>query len=280
MSENCKGARQTISVVIPTRNVEPIIRRCLDSVAFADEVVIVDMYSTDDTERVCRSYPNVRFFRRQDYIYGNFNYGLEQATSDWILRLDSDEVINPELQREVLRVLEAPPEGVNGFYFPSVQYMFGEPMRHGVGLPELCLRLCLFRKGKARYLVKSEHEGLTADGPFGVLGGYYEHFTNYTTSEVIQKYDYYTSKDVERVPVQELGPPSVWRILYRCVRRFIWSYIQRKGYRDGALGFFSSAFRGPVYILIEEAKRWERWKAAVKESDQQGPQVDHPEQGR
>lgn len=252
--------RQTVSVVIPTFNVEGIIRRCLDSVAFADEIIIVDMLSTDRTDKVCRSYPNVRFFRRQDYIYGNCNFGIDQATSDWIIKLDSDEVIDAKLQSEILRVIHNPQPGINGYYFPSVQYMFGEPMHHGVGSPALCERMSLFRKGTARYQVRSEHEGLTAQGPFGRLAGHYSHFTNHTTSEVIRKYDYYTSKDVERLAPSELKPPSVWSIMYRCLRQFFWMYVQQKGYKDGLLGFFSSAFRGPVYILIEEAKRWERYK--------------------
>jgi glycosyltransferase involved in cell wall biosynthesis len=269
-------ARQTAAVVIPTYNVASIIRPCLDSVSFADEVIIVDMFSTDETEEVCRSYPNVRFFQRLDYIYGNFNYGVDQATSDWIIKLDSDEVLNHELQQEVMRVLAKPEPGLKGYYFPSVQHMFGMAMRHGVGAPSVTARVSMFLRGTARYQVRAEHEGLCAQGPFGWFKGYYEHYTNHTTSEVIRKFDYYTNKDIDRVPPDQLTAPSVWRIVYRCLRQFIWMYIQMGGYKDGALGFFSSAFRGPVYILIEEAKRWERWRATRAENMAKQPGAAHP----
>src|SRR3954466_14724883 len=87
-----------VAAVIPTKNVAEVIAPTLDSLAFCDEVIIVDMHSTDGTREVCERYPNVRFFERNDYIYGNFNFGVEQANSDWIVRLDSDEVISAALR--------------------------------------------------------------------------------------------------------------------------------------------------------------------------------------
>jgi glycosyltransferase involved in cell wall biosynthesis len=252
--------RETVCAVIPTYNVAGHIRKCLDSLRFADEVVVVDMFSTDRTEAICRGYPNVRFFQRKDYILANFNFGVEQATTDWAMKVDSDEVLDEELQHDIQRVLANPAPGINGYYFNSVQYMFGLPMHYGVGRPELVERLSMFRRGTARYEARSEHEGLTATGPFGHLKGKYEHFTNHDTSEIVRKFDYYTSKDAERLEESDLRAPSVRGVIYRCLRQFFWMYVEQKGYKDGLLGFFSSAFRGPVYILIEEAKRWERWR--------------------
>src|SRR5437016_13512356 len=97
--------KQTVAAVIPTKNVADFIGGALESLRFCDEVIIVDMFSTDDTQKICESYPNVRFFQRQDYIYGNFNFGMEQARSQWIIRLDSDERLSPELQDEIIALL-------------------------------------------------------------------------------------------------------------------------------------------------------------------------------
>src|SRR5215212_640490 len=91
------SGRRTLSVVIPTLNVEAIIGRCLEAVRWADEVVVVDMFSTDQTRAICERFPNVRFIPRRDYIFANVNHGMEVATGDWVMRLDSDEVLTPEL---------------------------------------------------------------------------------------------------------------------------------------------------------------------------------------
>lgn len=257
MSESTKS-RETVTVVIPTLNVADFIAACLDQLAFADEVIVVDMFSTDATKEICTRYPNVRFVERKDYIFGNVNHGFELANTDWVIRLDSDEVLDKELQQEILRVLANPEAGVNTYNFLGLHYMFGLPMWHGVG--GLKPRRHMFRKGTAAYPVKGEHEDIEAQGEFRTLGGKYEHFTNHTTEEVIKKFNYYTSKDSERWPRNELYPPNTIKLLRNCTRSFILYYIKRKGYKDGALGLFSSLFRGPIYTLIEEAKRWERWR--------------------
>jgi len=252
--------RETVAVVVPTLNVEGILARCLDALTWADEVIVVDMFSTDGTRAVCERYPNVRFFERKDYIYGNVNFGIDEAGTDWVIRLDIDEVLNPELQESIQRVLRHPEPGISGYYFPSIQYMFGFPMSHGVGRREAVKRKCMFRKGTARYVCKDEHEDLTTTGTYGTLSGYYEHFTNHTTEEVVRKFNYYTQKDVERLTPEELRPPQPGKLLYRAARMFVLFYFQWKGYKDGYLGFFSSLFRGPIYMFIEEAKRWEAWE--------------------
>jgi glycosyltransferase involved in cell wall biosynthesis len=252
-------ARETVAVVIPTYNVETIIRRCLESVAWADEIIIIDMFSTDRTVEICQEYPNVRLFRRNDYIFGNVNFGMEQARTDWVIRLDSDEIPNEELQRSILHVLSHPEPDVSGYCFPSVQYMFGRPMRYGPGLRERNIRKCMFRRGTARYECRSEHEDITSTGKLKVLSGHYDHLTNHTVEEVIRKFNYYAERDIERLDPGSLTAPDPWRITRHAVRMFFRYYVQLKGHRDGHLGFFSSLFRGPIYVLIEEAKRWEAW---------------------
>lgn len=256
--------RETATVVIPTLNVAPIIVRCLDALTWADVVYIVDMFSTDGTQEICRKYPNVRVFERTDYIYANVNYGMEQATTDWVIRLDSDEIISPELAADIVRVLENPEPEAKTYVFPSIQQMFGMPMHYGIGLPHLVARKCMFRRGTAHYECKAEHEDITASEPTKTLSGHYDHYTNFTTEEVVRKFNYYTERDVERLKPEELTAPRPARILYRSLRMFFLYYIQWKGYKDGYLGFFSCLFRSSVYMYLEEAKRWEAWEKAKK----------------
>jgi glycosyltransferase involved in cell wall biosynthesis len=258
-----------LSAVIPTKNVAGIVRPTLESLRFCDEVVIVDMFSTDDTRAVCESYPNVKFYQRQDYIYGNFNYGAEQAKGDWILRLDSDEVVDPELRDSILEVLNDPnPKFLHYDAFCHL-YFFGMRLRHGFGDQ---WRTMIFRKGTARYKVRSEHEGLTTTGPAGKLRGHYDHFTNPTITIWLAKANYYLDKDVQRAPLQP--PLPWWKVLLNMARYFRGAYFGKGQLRkDGYLGFvvaLCSAFA----MALEQLKLWEKYERARLKAA--GLLPDHP----
>jgi glycosyltransferase involved in cell wall biosynthesis len=105
--------RQTVAVIIPTKNVAAFFRPTLESIRFADEVIVVDMSSTDGTTSLCTEYANVKVIDKVDYIYANVNTGFDAATTDWVIRLDSDEVLTAALQDEILSFLENPPANVN-----------------------------------------------------------------------------------------------------------------------------------------------------------------------
>lgn len=258
-----------VSAVIPTRNVADVIVPTLESLRFCDEVVIVDMFSTDNTRTVCESYPNVRFFQRQDYIYGNFNYGVEQATGDWIIRLDSDEVISPKLRESIRCVLADPSPKFLHYDARCRLYICGMLLKGGYGD---CTRTTLFRKGTARYPVRGEHEGLELQGPAGWLEGHYDHFSVPTLGSWVSKYNYYTDKDAER---QAIRPPLPWwRVLWHAANHFRGSYFGSGRLRqDGYLGFAVAALAAFGQVLLE-LKVWERYERARLAS--LGMLPDHP----
>jgi glycosyltransferase involved in cell wall biosynthesis len=250
--------RETVAVVIPTLNVASFIKPTLESIRWADEIVIVDMFSDDGTKELVESYPNVRYFARKDYIFANVNYGMEQANTDWVIRLDSDEVLGEELIKAIQDFLEKPDPAIKTLRFRGVHRFFGFPAYEGVYNPKFCWRKHMFRKGTASYPCKSEHEDIETQEPTKDLPGTYDHYTNMTAEEVVRKFNYYTSRDVERLSEGELQPMSPGKLLYRCVRMLILYYIQQKGYKEGQFGFYTALFRGPVYTIIEQVKRWER----------------------
>jgi glycosyltransferase involved in cell wall biosynthesis len=261
--------RATVAAVIPTKNVAEIIRPTLESLRFCDEVMIVDMFSTDDTRRVCESYPNVRFLQRQDYIYGNFNYGADQAASAWIIRLDSDEVLGPELQASIQEVLDDPNPQFSHYDAACHLYMFGMRLRQGYGA---ALRTVLFRKGSARYPVKTEHETLERQGKAGRLRGFYEHFTNPTIGTWIEKTIYYIDKELERTPLRP--PQSRWKVLLNIARYFRGAYFGKGRLReDGYLGFVVALWGAFANALIE-IKMWEKYEQARLKAA--GKLPDHP----
>lgn len=262
------GRRATLTVVIPVLNVEAIIARCLDALTWADEVIVVDMFSTDRTEEICRQYPNVVFYQNRDYIYANVNYGIDRAKGDWIMRLDSDEVVSPELAKEIQEeVLAKPDTPYSGFWVPNRVYFFGKWIRYGVaydtrfGKDRIGYghRKILFRRGTARYACQREHEDLTTQGEYGVLRGHYEHYSHPTVSGWIAKMNYYTDRDVERLDVlaSDFRVPRPHRTLLALVKVFFDLYVRRKGYRDGLHGFIVCALN-TLYLLVERCKIWEK----------------------
>mgnify|MGYP000202982546 CR=1 FL=1 len=181
----------TISAVIPVKNVEKIIRGTIDSLWFCKEVILVDMYSTDKTKEIATSYPNVKFFEKNGYIFENFNFGMEQATSEWIIRMDSDERLSPELQEEILKTVASNPTE-NVFTAPYYSYFVGKSMLHG---GKFQTREVLFKKGSLAYPVRSEHEaiaplpGVTIKS--GELKGAYLHFSCPSIKKYIDKIKIY-----------------------------------------------------------------------------------------
>ena len=247
--------RETVAAVIPTKNVANIIKPTLDALQFCDEVVIVDMSSTDETRRVCEAYPNVRFFEREDYIYGNFNFGIEQAQTDWIIRIDSDEVISPVLAESIRRVLDRGGDATRKCYTAEPHlYMLGYRMQYGWGAKSR--RPTLFRKGVAQYRVRSEHEELQSEHPWGHLEGHYDHFTSPTLSDLTTKINYYTDKDAARsTPGRVRGPVAMsWNVLRWWLRFYLYPH---RSYRDGLPGFAVSVI-GAFSIILLDLKMWEK----------------------
>jgi len=251
-------SRATVAAVIPTKNVAGIIAGTLESLWFCDEIVVVDMFSTDDTRAVCEQYANVRFFQRDDYIYGNFNFGVEQAKSEWIIRLDSDERLSPELQDELVELLQGGPS-CDYFEAPFVAYIDGNPIRNGMAW-EQPVRKTLFRRGALRYRVRSEHEDLspTGDRPLtrGALRGAYHHFSTPDISTFWRKLDYYSERDYRRAVPGEIHVAPPWRLILRMARGFWRQYVVHHGYKDGYAGFVLCAMN-QAYRFLHEIKGWE-----------------------
>jgi glycosyltransferase involved in cell wall biosynthesis len=251
-----QAKRERISVVIPTKNSAALLGDCLQSVAWADELIVVDMFSTDDTAAVCERHPQCRFIQREDYIFGNVNFGFDCASWEWIMRLDSDERVTPELAAEIKGILCAPPLGVDVVEFWERVVILGHELRHGFGARHY--RKMMFRRGRARYQVRSEHEDLdTSGGRLRTLAGYLHH--NYTTvGQYLAKMDYYTDRDLERIELPARSP-SLSAGVVEPLRAFYLYYLKRQGYRDGWVGFIDAGMRA-FYQFTYWAKLRERWE--------------------
>lgn len=246
---------ERVAAVIPTKDAMPLLRACLDSVAWCDEIVVVDMFSTDGTVELCRQYAQCRVIQRDGYIFENFNVGMDAATAEWIIRLDSDEALTSELGRELQGILARPDPGVAGYFAPVELYFFGEQVRGGFARSK---RHIMFRRGAARYSVRSEHEAMDITGRWLTCNGAYVHRTNPTVGSWLKKLDYYCDRDVERLTDPRL--PSVLRGLYVSTRMFFRMWLRLGCWKDGYAGFVTSWMMAFMLLLLD-AKIWEAWKA-------------------
>lgn len=248
-----QAPRSTLTIVIPTRNAEEFIVECLASVSWADEVIVVDMFSTDATVEICRRFSNTRVIQREDYIFGNVNHGFELATGDWTMRLDSDERISADLANEIQRMLAHPPDGVTGFFFRQRIIILGHWLRRGRGLNSR--REMLFRTGAVRYTVQSEHESLPTDASWREMQGHYIHLNYQSVSQYLRKTDYYTTRDAERLAPNEA--PSLARGLIEPARAFYFHYLKRRGFLDGWIGLLDAGMMA-TYQFVQWAKQREQ----------------------
>jgi glycosyltransferase involved in cell wall biosynthesis len=261
-------SRRTITAVIGVYNEEHNLPRCLRALAWCDEVIVVDKFSTDRTPEIARSFPNIVFLQNEDWLNVNINLGIERAKGDWILRIDADEIASPELAEEIQhKVLASPIQPCDGYWVPNRVFFFGKWIRYGVALdtrfgnekPGYGWRQILFRKGYADYPCVRQHEELRVKGNWGRLNGHYDHFSHRTVSQWIGKMNLYTDLDVGRTDVLAPGyvAPKTSKTVVALALIFYRLYIKRNGYRDGIHGFITCALN-TAYILVERAKVWEK----------------------
>jgi glycosyltransferase involved in cell wall biosynthesis len=243
-------------------------RRTLDALDFADEIIVVDMFSTDGTAELVQAHPKARLIQRNGYIYQNVNYGFDEATGDWLMRLDSDEVPTPELGREVRERIASAPEDLAGFYIPNRTYYSNRWLRYGPAydplspIPGERYRLCLFRKGLGRFESELDHADLTVNGRCEYLKHRYDHYSVRSFSHYIAKNNYYTDNDIERLEPGQFDPRrEAWAMLWGPIKEFLVFFIKRKGYKDGPLGIIACGGYAIQRFMIH-AKRWERLTAA------------------
>lgn len=243
--------------MIPTKDAASLLRGALASVAFADELIVVDMFSADETEAVCAEHPQCRLLRREDYIFGNVNFGFDNATAEWVMRLDTDERVTPELAAEIQEILAHPPPGVTGYEFLERRVALGRELRHGAGRPRY--RKMLFRRGLARHRVEHEHEELTTSGTWLRARHGYLHESYANVGDYLRKIDYYTAKDVERADLSG-ARPSMRRALLETVRAFYLYTLRLQGFRDGWIGVLDGGMRAfyQFTLWMRLRERWER----------------------
>lgn len=237
---------QTLSVVLAVFNEEKNLPVCLESIkGIANEIVVVDGSSTDGTVAVAKIYNATVIVTSNPPIFHiNKQKAVDHATGDWILQLDADEIVSPELAVELLEIINNP-QAKNGYYLARKNYFITQWMKRGGMYPDYVVRL--FKKGKGSFPQKSVHEQITIDGEIGYVKAPLIHKPYPTFSEYMRKADTYTSLTRDEM-IQSRTPISFFSfvkyMVYRPARTFFSLYIRHKGILDGYWGFVWALFSG------------------------------------
>lgn len=251
---------EKLSVVIITLNEERNIERCLRSVHWADEVVVVDALSSDRTVEICRTL-NVRVIQRKwEGFAGQKQFAVSSASHPWVFVLDADEEISPELGGE-LRTTLASEYLADGYRVNRKSFFLGQWMRYGGWFPDAQIRL--FRKSAGHISQRPVHEGVEVRGKVGELGNPLYHYTYHSIGQYLSKLNIYTSLDVSNKLLEKPGNVRWYNFFLNPVSVFLRMYIVLGGFRDGFKGFLLAAYSS-LYKLLLYAKSWEYQTAAAR----------------
>ena len=223
----------SLSVIIITQDEAANIRACIESAAWADEIVVVDSGSTDGTPEICRELGAKVYAHDWPGFGPQKNRALDYATGDWVLSLDADERVTPELSREIEVVLKN--ETANAAYdIPRLSNYCGRFMRHSGWHPDYVTRL--FRRGSARFSDDLVHERLLVTGETGRLNSELLHYAFDNLEEVLHKMDRYSTAGA-RMMRQHGRRATLSGAVLRGLWSFVRTYVLRAGFLDGREGF-------------------------------------------
>ncbi|MDP3988169.1 MAG: glycosyltransferase family 2 protein [Candidatus Levybacteria bacterium] len=245
-----------LSVVVSAFNEERKIKDCLESVKWADEIILINSSSTDKTVEIAKKYTKKIFTQPNHKMLNiNKNFGFDNATGDWILNLDSDERVSPELEKEIELRIKNNELGINGYWIPRKNILFGKWIRHAGWYPDHQLRL--FRKDKGRFPEKHVHEKIAVDGETAYLKEHLSHLNYETIDQFLKKLSaIYTLNEAEELIKK--GYVFDWKDAIRMpAGEFISRFFAREGYKDGFHGLMISLLMA-FYHLIVFANIWEK----------------------
>lgn len=245
-----------ISVVLIVRNEEDKIELCLKALeAWVSEIIVVDSGSEDRTCALAARYTPHIFQRTFDHYAAQKNFAISKATQPWVLSLDADEIVTPELADEIQRMIQSDPPK-NGFYLMRHNRIFGKYLKYGGQGPEKILRL--FRRGTGRF-EQPIHEFLVVEGEKDVLDGALLHFCIHSVGEYVDKLQKYTDFEAEWLYERKASCGFFQLYLHPFVR-FVYYYGFRLGFLDGYEGFLYQALSS-FYYFLKQTKLREKYQS-------------------
>lgn len=246
---------EPISLVVITRNAEPHIARCLRSVPFASDIVVLDCGSTDETVTIAKNL-GARVFVEEWRGFGpQKNRATELAKTDWVLNLDADEELSADSALEVQALMKAPSREHSAYSFPRVSFHMGRWIWHGGWYPDRQIRL--YDRRKAKWSLDQLHEKVQSPS-VGRMAKPFRHYVFKDLSDQVSTNNRYSTLGCEQL-VKKGRKFWLFNLLVKPKIKFLEVYIWKRGFLDGMPGFVIAV--GAAYsVFLKWAKLWEREK--------------------
>jgi glycosyltransferase involved in cell wall biosynthesis len=242
-----------LSVVVICKNEEDHLRDCLESVTWADEIVVVDSGSTDRTPAIARDYTDKVIHHDWQGYGAQKDFAMTQAGGDWILNVDADERVSLELADEIKALLRREQPRCNGYSVPRRTFYLGRWITHGGWYPDRKVRLV--RRGFGSWGTRPVHEDLSVDGPVGKLRGDLLHFTYRDITDHVRVINEFTTLGAQKL-YSEGRRRLLLHVLLNPPWKFVRMYVFQAGFLDGVPGLLV-AILGSYYVFLKYAKLWQ-----------------------
>ena len=247
------GISPPISAVVICFNEEDGIARCLESLSICDEIIVVDSNSTDGTREIAARYTE-RIVEQEFLGYRDQkNFAIDLAKHDWVLCLDADEALSPELAEEIPRALSANDDRIVGYWLDRVTYFLGTWHELGEWYPDLQLRL--FRRSRGKWSGGQTHEKVALEGPVRKLSGRLLHWNYRDLADHLRVIDRFSAR-LAREMYDAGRRVRLADLVVRPLARFLKGYVLRQGFRKGIAGLLVSVSTS-YYVFMKYAKLWE-----------------------
>ena len=241
-----------VSIAIITRNEEKNIKDALDSVREFDEIIIVDSYSTDKTMEICKEYGTNIYQHEWEGYARQKQKAVDYASGPWVLILDADERLTPELKNEVTKKIAD--SRYDGYYIPRENYFMGKWIQHSGWWPDHTLRL--FKKEVSHVEQREVHEKVIVNGSIGYMSSPIKHYSYRTISDFVQRMDTYSTLSAKEF-IHKSMVSSFGSMLVSPVLVFFKMFFLRQGFRDGIHGYVLAMLYS-FYTFLKYVKILER----------------------
>lgn len=248
--------RETVTGMVLTLNGERLLERCLKSLDFCDELLVVDSESSDRTREIAEACGARVIVNPWPGPVAQFQLALSEVQTDWVVSLDQDEYLSGELRANILDRLEKR-ESVVGYMVPRSSYYFNRFMKHSGWYPDHLFRV--FRQGKMQVTASGAHYHFTPLGSTATLTGDILHYPYESFFQHMEKINYYAEEGAKSL--REKGKKGgLTAGLLHGIMRFIKLYLLKTGFLDGKAGFYNAMagfyYTFQKYIRIEESRKW------------------------